>query len=130
MDLTKPYNIYWDAENQWVVMDWTGYATSAQFIEGVELMYNLIKKHNAFKVLANIKDMTLISLQDQNYTVYSFLPRAIEAGFRAIAVVRPVSYFNAVAIESMGYRVNQTTVQMRVFHQKADALEWLREFKV
>lgn len=123
------YNIYWDDENTWISMDWNGYATCAQFIEGTELMYKLIKEHNAAKILADIKDMTLISMQDQNYTLFSFLPKAIEAGFRAIAIVKPVSYFNAVAIETMGYRVNQTVVQMRVFHNKDEAIGWLKDFE-
>lgn len=127
---SKVYNIVWDEESQWIAMDWDGYATSAQFIEGTELLCKLINECKAAKVLADIKDMTLISMQDQSYTVHSFLPRAIEAGFRAIAIVNPTSYFNAVAIETMAYRVNKTVVQMKVFDNKEDASAWLKEFKI
>lgn len=119
------YNTYWDESNGWIVMDWDGYANSQQFIEGIENMYKLIKEHSASRALANLKDMTLIALQDQYY-IYSFLPRAIEAGFRAIAIVKPTSYFNAVAIETLQYRINETVVQMRVFDDKELAKQWLR----
>jgi hypothetical protein len=126
----KVYNIFWDEKNRWITMEWDGYATSAQFIEGTELMYNLMVEHKTSKVFADIKDMTLIGREDQNYVIYSFLPRAIQAGFRAIAIVKPVSYFNAVAIETMGYRVNETAVQMKVFDNRDQAVQWLRETQV
>jgi hypothetical protein len=98
-------------------MDWNGYAASAQFIEGTELMYNLMVEHKTPKVFANIKDMTLIGREDQNYVIYSFLPRAIQAGFRAIAIVKPVSYFNAVAIETMGVSRKRDSSSNESFRQ-------------
>jgi hypothetical protein len=125
MQQEKVYKIWWDEQDQWIAMDWDGYATSNQFYEGTELMYQLIRKHGASKILADIRDMTLISREDQNM-IYNFLPRAIEAGFRAIAIIKPTSYFNAVAIETIGYRVNQTVVQMRVFDSREEAVDWLK----
>lgn len=106
-------------------MDWDGYATSAEFREGTEYMLRLLKENGASKVLADIKDMAIIGREDQDYVHFNFLPRAIEAGFRAIAIVRPTSYFNAVAIETMSYRVRKTVVQMRVFGNIDEAREWL-----
>ena len=123
--MSKPYTIFFDEEFQCIVMDWDGYATSIQFREGTEFMLKLLKEHNVHKVLADIKDMTLISGEDQNYVQYNFLPRAIEGGFRAIAIVRPTSYFNAVAIETISYRVKKTVVQMRVFDDVDQARAWL-----
>lgn len=45
---TKPetYNIYFDKELDSVVMKWEGYATSAQFREGTELMLNILMHNN------------------------------------------------------------------------------------
>ena len=123
--MNKPYTISYDASNKYVFMDWDGYATSAQFREGTEYMLQLLKQNNSSKVLADIKDMTIIGREDQNYVQFNFLPRAIDAGFRAIAIVRPVNHFNAVAIETISYRVNKTVVQMRVFDDIEEARKWL-----
>lgn len=123
--MSKPYNIFHDSDLQCIVMDWDGYATSTEFREGTELMLKLLKQNKMHKVLADIKDMTLISGEDQHYVQYNFLPRAINGGFRAIAIVRPTSYFNAVAIETMSYRVKQTVVQMHVFDDVSSAKAWL-----
>ena len=123
--MSKPYHISYDPKDNYVFMNWDGYATSNQFREGTEFMLELLKQNKASKVLADIKDMTIIGREDQNYVQFNFLPRAIEAGFRAIAIVRPVNHFNAVAIETISYRVMKTIVQMRVFDDLEEARKWL-----
>lgn len=130
MRMNSPYTIFYDKDADCVVMNWVGYSTSLQFREGTEYMLRLLQEHKARKVLADIRDMTLIGMEDQNYVQFNFLPRAIASGFRAIALVRPISYFNAVAIETMSYRVKQTVVQMRVFDDLAAAKEWLSHLNV
>jgi hypothetical protein len=60
------YHIYYDPALNWIVMDWDGYATSKQFREGTERMLKLMVKHQTGKVLADIKDMVLIGMQDQH----------------------------------------------------------------
>ncbi|MBT1689270.1 SpoIIAA family protein [Dawidia soli] len=121
------YQIYYDAAQGYVRMDWNGYATSAQFREGTEYMLKLLVEHGAHKVLADIKTMTLIGQEDQNYVKFNFLPRAIERGFRAIALVRPSNYFNALAVEAISYRVQQTSVQIRLFDSLEEAQTWLQQ---
>lgn len=121
------YQIYYDTAQGYVRMDWNGYATSAQFREGTEYMLKLLVESGAHKVLADIKGMTLIGQEDQNYVKFNFLPRAIERGFRAIALVRPSNYFNALAVEAISYRVQQTSVQIRLFDSLEEAQGWLQK---
>ncbi len=81
-------------------------------------------------MLADIKEMTLIGKDDQSYIQYNFLPRAIERGFRAIALVRPVNYFNAIAVESILPRAEALRIRMRVFDDLGEAKAWLRSLEV
>src|SRR5690349_8978874 len=104
---TEVYNIYFDRSTNIVVMEWDGYATSRQFREGTELMLNTLIKHDTGKVLADVKDMLMIGMEDQQWLVADFLPRAIKFGFKAIAIVKPDYYFNKVAIESISDRMNE-----------------------
>ena len=97
----KTYNIYFDEKTDAVVMEWHGYATSIQFKEGTELMLNTLIRHNGSKVLADIRDMTLIGMEDQQWINEVFLPRATKFGFKAIAIIKPRSYFNKVAVETI-----------------------------
>lgn len=122
---TEVYRIEYDPVTNWVVMDWDGYATSRQFREGTERMLQLLKEHHASKVLADVKDMVLIGREDQQWLNNHFLPEAIQAGFQAIALVRPSHYFNQVAIEGISYKVDQEKLRIQIFERVEEAKAWL-----
>jgi hypothetical protein len=124
---TEEYTIYFDKEINAVVMEWDGYATSNQFKEGTELMLNTLIQNNSFKVLADIKDMILIGLEDQQWLDIYFLPRAIKFGFKAIAIIKPDSYFNKVAVENISYKVDKDKLAINFFDNVPDAKAWLKE---
>jgi hypothetical protein len=123
---TETYNIYFDENINAVVMEWDGYATSSQFKEGTELMLNTLIKHKCDNVLADIKDMVLIGMEDQQWLDQHFLPRAIEFGFKAIAIIRPEHYFNKVAVESISYKVDKDKLAINFFDNVEEAKEWLQ----
>lgn len=120
------YNVFFDQELDGVVMEWEGYATSAQFKEGTELMLDILVKHKAYKVLADIKKMTLIGREDQKWLEVDFLPRAIDLGFRVLAIVKPDAYFNRVAAETISYNVDQEKLIILFFDEVMEAKEWLK----
>ncbi len=122
----KIYNVYFDEQLDAVVMEWDGYATSGQFREGTELMLNVLIQNHASKVLADAKDMILIGLEDQQWMDTEFLPRAIKFGFKAIALIKPDSYFNKVAIESISYKVDKEKLMINFFDSIDEAKIWLR----
>jgi hypothetical protein len=122
---TKTYNIFFDPEINSVVMEWQGYSTSHEFKEGTELMLNTLIKNDTFKVLANIKEMTLISMEDQEWINTVFLPRAIKFGFKAIAIIKPDPYFNKVAVDSISYKVDKNKLTINFFDNIAEAKGWL-----
>jgi len=124
---TEIYNIYFDEAINAVVMEWDGYATSNQFKEGTELMLNTLIQNDAVKVLADIKDMVLIGMEDQQWLDTHFLPRAIKFGFKAIAIIKPDNYFNKVAVESISYKVDKDKLAINFFDNVEEAKAWLKE---
>ena len=122
---TEIYNIYFDKDINAVVMEWDGYATSKQFKQGTELMLNILIKNNCSKVLADIKDMKIIAMEDQQWLNEDFLPRAITFGFKAIAIVKPDYYFNKVAVETISYKVDKDKLTINFFDNVNEAKEWL-----
>ena len=123
----KTYDIYFDNEINAVVMNWHGYATSRQFKEGTELMLNTLIKHNGSKVLADIREMTLIGMEDQQWINEVFLPRATKFGFKAIAIIKPYSYFNKIAVETISYKVDKEKLTINFFDNVEEARVWLKE---
>lgn len=124
----KTYNVYFDENINSVVMEWHGYATSRQFKEGTELMLNTLIKNNGSKVLADIRNMTLIGMEDQQWINEVFLPRATRFGFKAIAIIKPSSYFNKVAVETISYKVDKEKLTINFFDNLEEAREWLNNF--
>lgn len=122
--------IYLGSGEDFITMEWSGYATSPQFRAGTEQMLEELVRHNMHKVLGDVQDMVLISAEDQDWVHQHFLPRALQNGFRAIALVRPNHYFNKVAIESMAYKLNDESLHIRVFNDAAEARTWLRGLTV
>ena len=106
-------------------MEWNGYSTSSQFREGTEMMLRTLVNNRASKVLADIKEMKIIGMEDQQWLNTDFLPRAINAGFKAIAIINPAYYFNKVAVESISYKVDKDKLTINFFDNVQDAKEWL-----
>lgn len=128
MNLTgesKTYHVFFDPELHAVIMQWSGYATSQEFREGTELMLRTLVDNQASKVLADIKNMTIIGMEDQKWLDINFLPRAIQAGFKAIAIVEPDYYFNKVAVESISYKISRDKLTINFFDNTAEARNWL-----
>lgn len=124
----KTYDVYFDENINSVVMEWHGYATSRQFKEGTELMLNTLIKNNSSKVLADIRNMTLIGMEDQQWINEVFLPRATKFGFKAIAIIKPRSYFNKIAVETISYKVDKEKLTINFFDNVEEAGEWLKNF--
>jgi hypothetical protein len=123
---TRAYNIYFDSDIKTVVMQWEGYATSSQFKEGTEFMLNTLIKHKCDKVLADTREMVLIGREDQQWLEQHFLPRAIEFGFKAIALITPRHYFNKVAVENISYKVDKEKLAINFFDNIEEAKAWLQ----
>jgi hypothetical protein len=119
------YHIYFDPKISSIVMEWDGYATSEQFKQGTELMLNLLVQHNCSKVLADIKDMVIIGMEDQEWLLQQFIPRAIEFGFRSLAIIQSEHYFNKVAVETVSYRVDKNKLRINFFDNSIEAKTWL-----
>jgi hypothetical protein len=123
---TETYHIQFDPAINAVVMEWNGYSNSNEFREGTEFMLNTMIQHKTSKVLALLKDMTLIGSEDQVWLEKQFLPRAVKFGFKTIAIVRPQSHFNSVAIESVKEKANGMNLSINIFNTTDEAIELLK----
>jgi len=120
------YNIYFDTDLNAVIMEWNGYATTNQFREGTELMLNVLIQNKCTKVLADIRNMAIIGMEDQQWMEHNFLPRAIKFGFEKIAIITPTSYFNKIAVENISYKVDKEKLTIHFFDSLEQGTEWLK----
>jgi hypothetical protein len=122
LELTIDY----DADIPCVVMIWKGYATSAAFREGNAQVLAQIAQRRASKLLGDVTDFVLIGAEDQAWLNEVWIPRAVHAGLRKVALVQPSFYFNRVAIDSVAQKLDRDRVELGFFDNRDAAKEWLR----
>lgn len=115
----------YDAEVPCVIMTWKGYATSREFREANERILGVLSERSASKLLGNIKEFVLIGADDQHWLSSNWIPRAVEAGLRTVAMVTPVFYFNRVAVESVGQTLDPEALILQHFDDRDAARQWL-----
>ena len=124
------FSVDYDQELNAAVMEWAGYFTVDQFKEGTEKMLNCMKQHQSKKVLALIRDMMLIGAEEQKWLEVSFLPRAIEQGFKACALLTPFYHFSKVAVENITWKIDKKKLIVNLFDNEQEARNWLKSVEV
>jgi hypothetical protein len=115
----------YDAEVPCVIMTWKGYATTRVFREANERILGVLAERKASKLLGDIKDFVLIGSDDQHWLSTNWIPRAIEAGLRTVAMITPVFYFNRVAVENVGRKLDPDALILQYFDNREAARQWL-----
>jgi len=123
--------IDYDVDVPCISMIWKGYATSVQFRAANERVLDAIKQSNASKLLGDAKDFVLIGADDQMWLASNWIPRALQAGVRKIALVMPRFYFNRVAVDTVTQRLSgefaRNLVRIEYFDSHEAARNWLAE---
>jgi hypothetical protein len=108
-----------------VVVQWKGYATSAELRAVHEQLLDLINKHRVNKVLGDDTSLVSIAGEDRLWILENWMPRAISAGLRVVAAKRSENYFARVAAAEIETAMEQR-LQIKMFDALEDARAWLR----
>lgn len=119
-----------DAASGALVVDWKGYATSAQFRSVSEKILVAVAVKDVRLLLNDTSEMVLIGATDQEWVVNDFMPRLAAAGIRACALVSSKHYFNRVAVATIMREVDARLMQVEFFENRAAAAEWLAKIGV
>lgn len=107
------------------VMIWRGYATSPQFRDANERVLACIRQHRASRLLGDLREFVLIGEEDQRWLSETWIPAAIGAGLRRVALTQPTYYFNRVAVETVSSRVDPDRLSVGYFGDLNSARNWL-----
>ena len=124
-DASFECTVGYDAEIRCVVMTWRGYATSREFREANERVLGVLSERKSARLLADIEKFVLIGGDDQHWLSSNWIPRAMEAGLRTVAMVTPVYYFNRVAVENVGQKLDPEALVLQYFDNRDAARKWL-----
>jgi hypothetical protein len=107
-----------------LVVRWKRYATSAQIRYIHECLIRLIKRHRVSKILGDDSDLVSIASIDQHWIVGDWMPRAMAAGLRAAASIKPRAHFGQASVNRI-LSFLPAGLAIQSFENWREARDWL-----
>lgn len=111
-----------------IELTWHGYATSKQFRQIAEQQLAAMQAKQVSKVLDDHQHMLIVCAEDQQWVMADWLPRALAAGYQALAIIPSDDYFNKVATQNVVSQIQRDVLEIRHFQDREDAKAWLKTF--
>lgn len=85
-----------------------------------------LEKKKVSTIVADAREMHIISYKDQQWTINDWYPRAVKAGFRHQALILNTDSFNEITVKQIAQQYDEATVTTQYFSSPEDALTWAR----
>jgi hypothetical protein len=116
--------VAWDEERATVLVEWEGWADSAEFAAMLDSGVEALKKHRGSRWLADCRRQRVLNPADTERADREWLPRAVAAGLRRFAVVLPESGLAAMDIKDREATLS-ARLEVGYFASVDQAREWL-----
>jgi hypothetical protein len=120
-------SIQWDGLNRCVHAEWKGFANSVEFRASTMAILEAIRKRSAPALVSDNRRLEGVADQDQLWLRDTWMPLAVDAGVKRIAVVLPHHGLGKVASEDIIGKFGNTVFVTRTFSQVPEALKWAAE---
>lgn len=122
----EPYlAIQWDATTRCVVMKWKKFAGSHEFRTGLEKGLELVKQKAASRWLADVRNISALPKDDQDWSNGDWFPRVMNAGIKRNALIVPTSTLRQIAMEAIMSKVEGIDLETAYFDDVEKAKAWL-----
>ena len=120
-------SVRWDPEAELVLVEWEGWANSAEFAQLLDAEVRALQQHQGSRLLADCRRQKVIKPEDQTLADKAWLPRALAAGLKRFAVVLPTSVLAEMNIRDALGRIPGTALHVEYFSTMEEAQAWLLE---
>jgi hypothetical protein len=124
---TPAARVEWDEETQCVVLSYKN-----TFIEGAEYrkvlttVLEVLREHGARRVLADTRQMKVISAEDQAWVAKEWIPESMKDGLKYSAVVMPKSTVARMSVKQIVNDAGYLGRERAFFDDIDKAKAWLR----
>ncbi len=119
--------IHWDEDAKCVIMHWKKFAAGEDFRTGLNKGLQLIIEKNSSRWLADMRNMQVLALEDQDWANQDWFPRAIKGGIRKMALVQPKSALAKMGVRNVMNKVMDVNLETNNFDNVSDAKAWLKQ---
>jgi len=116
--------IDWDPEHSCVYAEWKAFANSSEFRASTTRILDAIQARSADSFVSDNRRLEGIADQDQLWLRDTWVPMAVAAGVKRIAVVVPHHGLGKIASEEILGRIEMKAFSTRTFTTVSEATEW------
>lgn len=119
--------IYYYEELACVHLDWIGFAKSDQFKEACNFSLELLREKKVTKMIADNTKSKVVSVEDQDWLMADWFPRAYKEGYRTSAVIVSTDVFNKVAVKNIVNKMDKGKFVVHYFENLDKAKGWIKK---
>jgi hypothetical protein len=124
-DVPGVASVRWDEDGQLVLVEWQGWANTAEFAGLLEAEIAALRKHQCTRILADCRRQKVLNPADQDRANKEWLPRALAAGLKCFAVVVPSSALADVNLKASLDKIPASALRVAYFATPDEARDWL-----
>jgi hypothetical protein len=118
-------SIRWDHQHECVNAEFKSFATSSEFRTSTLKIIEAVRAWNAASLVSDNRRLEGITNQDQLWLRDTWMPLAVAAGLKRIAVVLANRGLGKLASEAVIGKFGETAFTTRTFDSLSDALSWV-----
>lgn len=123
--LDTPYiSIRWRGVPQVLYAEWKGYATSAEFRAALLTGVRAIRERHVTAYISDARKAKLILPEDERWGREVWLPQAVAAGLKRMAIVTATAGLGKMAYDDAAKDIDSHGISMRTFDSVATATTW------
>ena len=119
--------IRWDPLHKCVYAEFKGFANSGEFRAGTLKIIEAIRERRAHSLISDNRRLEGVAEHDQLWLRDTWMPDAVSAGVKRIAVVLAESGLGRVASEDIIRTFGKTRFVTRTFDSLVEAMAWIAE---
>jgi hypothetical protein len=124
-DIPGVASVRWDEDAQLVLVEWEGWANSAEFAALLDAEIQALEQHRSSRLLADCRRQKVLHPDDQDRANREWLPRALKAGLKRFAIVVPASVVAEMNIRDSLDKASGAALQVGYFATAEEARVWV-----
>lgn len=123
--LDEPYiSIRWRGTPQLLYAEWKGFATSAEFRSALLTGVRAMRERHVVSYVSDGRKAKLVLPEDEQWAREVWLPQAVAAGLKRMAVVTASAGLSKMAYEDAAHAMDSHGLSMRTFDSVDAATTW------
>lgn len=120
-------DIYYNTELHIVQSRWKGvYAEGQRLQEIFDQLILALQVKKCSMIIADAREMFVISPKDRQWTIDEWYPRAVKAGFKYQGLILSKDTFNELSVKQISAHYDENKVSTMYFTSPSVALDWVR----